>query len=144
ANACGPCIGQWNRPELKKGEPNTIVTSYNRNFPGRNDGSRETMNFIGSPELVIALALGGRLSFNPLIDQLTAPDGKEFKLTAPGLAPEVPENGFVDIPSEYIPSSSLNGDIAVIIDPNSNRLQKLEPFPSWDGNDFMELLILAK
>ena len=144
ANACGPCIGQWKRPELKKGEPNTIVTSYNRNFPGRNDGSRETMNFIGSPELVIALALGGRLSFNPLIDQLTAPDGKEFKLTAPGLAPEVPENGFVDIPSEYIPSSSLNGDVEVIIDPNSNRLQKLEPFPSWDGNDFMELLILAK
>ena len=144
ANACGPCIGQWKRPELKKGEPNTIVTSYNRNFPGRNDGSRETMNFIGSPELVIALALGGRLSFNPLIDQLTAPDGKVFKLTAPGLAPEVPENGFVDIPSEYIPSSSLNGDIEVIIDPNSNRLQKLEPFPSWDGNDFMELMILAK
>jgi aconitate hydratase len=144
ANACGPCIGQWKIPELKKGEPNTIVTSYNRNFPGRNDGSRETMNFIGSPELVIALALGGRLSFNPLIDQLTAPDGKKFKLTAPGLAPEVPENGFVDIPSEYIPSSSPNGDVEVIIDPNSNRLQKLEPFPSWDGNDFVELLILAK
>ncbi|HEX7179953.1 MAG TPA: aconitase family protein, partial [Nitrososphaeraceae archaeon] len=137
-------IGQWKRPELKKGEPNTILTSYNRNFPGRNDGSRETMNFIGSPELVIALALGGRLSFNPLIDQLTAPDGKKFKLTAPGLAPEVPENGFVDIPSEYIPSSSLNGDVEVIIDPKSNRLQKLERFPSWDGNDFVELLILAK
>ena len=75
ANACGPCIGQWNRPELKKGEPNTIVTSYNRNFPGRNDGSRETMNFIGSPEMVIALALGGRLSFNPLVDELIASDG---------------------------------------------------------------------
>src|SRR6188472_2546354 len=66
ANACGPCIGQWSRPELKKGEPNTIVTSYNRNFPGRNDGRRETMNFIASPEIVIALALGGKLSFNPL------------------------------------------------------------------------------
>jgi len=77
ANACGPCIGQWNRPELKKGEPNTIVTSYNRNFPGRNDGSRETMNFIGSPEMVIALALGGKLSFNPLIDELTASDGTD-------------------------------------------------------------------
>ena len=75
ANACGPCIGQWSRPELKKGEPNTIVTSYNRNFPGRNDGRRETMNFIGSPELVIALALGGRLSFSPLTDELTASDG---------------------------------------------------------------------
>ena len=70
ANACGPCIGQWSRPELKKGEQNTIVTSYNRNFPGRNDGKRETMNFIGSPELVIALALGGNLSFNPLTDSL--------------------------------------------------------------------------
>ena len=66
ANACGPCIGQWSRPELKKGEPNTIVTSYNRNFPARNDGRRETMNFIGSPEIVIALALGGKISFNPL------------------------------------------------------------------------------
>ena len=71
ANACGPCIGQWSRPELKKGEQNTIVTSYNRNFPGRNDGKRETMNFIASPELVIALALGGNLSFNPLDDSLT-------------------------------------------------------------------------
>ena len=80
ANACGPCIGQWNRPELKKGEPNTIVTSYNRNFPGRNDGRRETMNFIGSPELVIALALAGRLSFNPLTDSLIANDGSLFKL----------------------------------------------------------------
>lgn len=144
ANACGPCIGQWKRPELKKGEPNTIVTSYNRNFPGRNDGSRETMNFIGSPELVIALALGGKLSFNPLVDELTASDGRKFKLKAPGVAPEVPTNGFIDIPSKYIPSSALTGSIEVIIDPASNRLQKLEPFPPWDGNDFVELPILAK
>ena len=78
ANACGPCIGQWQRPEMKQGKPNTIVTSYNRNFPGRNDGKRETMNFIASPELVIALALGGNLSFNPLDDSLTASDGKTF------------------------------------------------------------------
>jgi aconitate hydratase A / 2-methylisocitrate dehydratase len=88
ANACGPCIGQWSRPELKKGEPNTIVTSYNRNFPGRNDGRTETMNFIGSPELVIALALGGRLSFSPLTDELTAKDGTRFKLNAPKIAPK--------------------------------------------------------
>ena len=94
ANACGPCIGQWQRPELKKGEPNTIVTSYNRNFPGRNDGRRETMNFIGSPEIVIALALGGRLSFNPITDELTANDGTKFKLDPPKIAPEVPEDGF--------------------------------------------------
>jgi aconitate hydratase len=77
ANACGPCIGQWTRPELKEAQPNTIVTSYNRNFPGRNDGRRETMNFIGSPEMVIALALGGNLSFNPLIHTLTAADGSK-------------------------------------------------------------------
>jgi aconitate hydratase len=78
ANACGPCIGQWSRPELKKGEPNTIVSSFNRNFPGRNDGRRETMSFLGSPELVIALALGGNLSFNPLTDSLTAKEWKSF------------------------------------------------------------------
>lgn len=80
ANACGPCIGQWNRPELRRGECNTILTSFNRNFPGRNDGRRETMNFIGSPEIVLALALAGRLSFNPLDSELTADDGTKFKL----------------------------------------------------------------
>jgi aconitate hydratase len=102
ANACGPCIGQWSRPELKKGEPNTIVTSYNRNFPGRNDGRRETMNFIGSPELVTALALGGRLSFNPLADELIANDGTTFKLDPPKVAPEIPENGFKDASDVYV------------------------------------------
>ena len=95
ANACGPCIGQWNRPELKNGEKNTIVTSYNRNFPGRNDGKRDTMNFIGSPEIIIALALSGKLSFNPLKDQLVAADGTKFKLEPPKAAPEVPEKGFM-------------------------------------------------
>ena len=79
ANACGPCIGQWNRPELEKDQKNTIVTTYNRNFPGRNDGRRSTLNFIGSPEMIIALALGGKLSFNPLKDELTAADGTKFK-----------------------------------------------------------------
>jgi len=144
ANACGPCIGQWNRPELKKGEPNTIVTSYNRNFPGRNDGRRETMNFIGSPELVIALALGGRLSFNPLIDELVANDGTKFKLKPPKTAPEVPANGFVYNDEVYLRpfQESEIGD--VIIDPHSSRLQKLEPFPQWDGNDFEKLPILVK
>lgn len=144
ANACGPCIGQWNRPELKKGEPNTIVTSYNRNFPGRNDGRRETMNFIGSPELVIALALGGRLSFNPLIDELVANDGTKFKLKPPKTAPEVPPNGFVYNEDVYLRpfQESEIGD--VIIDPHSSRLQKLEPFPQWDGNDFEKLPILVK
>jgi aconitate hydratase A / 2-methylisocitrate dehydratase len=144
ANACGPCIGQWNRPELKKGEPNTIVTSYNRNFPGRNDGSRETMNFIGSPELVIALALGGRLSFNPLIDELTASNGTKFKLIPPKVAPEIPSNGFVYNQDVYLPPTKESQNVDVLIDPNSSRLQKLEPFPQWDGNDFEKLPILVK
>ena len=144
ANACGPCIGQWKRSELKKGEPNTIVTSYNRNFPGRNDGSRETMNFIGSPELIIALALGGRLSFNPLTDELTAVDGTKFKLDPPKIAPEIPSNGFVYNHDVYIPPTHDHQNVEVLIDPNSSRLQKLEPFPRWDGKDFEKVQILVK
>jgi len=144
ANACGPCIGQWSRPELKKGEQNTIVTSYNRNFPGRNDGKRETMNFIASPELVIALALGGNLSFNPLSDSITSPDGETFKLDAPSSAPDVPENGFVDAKDVYIPPSDNPESVHVLIDPNSERLQKLEPFGAWDGNDFNNLHLMIK
>jgi aconitate hydratase len=144
ANACGPCIGQWNRPELKKGVPNTIVTSYNRNFPGRNDGSRETMNFIGSPELVIALALGGRLSFNPLIDELTANDGTKFKLKPPKAAPEIPSKGFVYNQDVYIPPTQEYQNVQVLIDPNSSRLQKLEPFSQWDKKDFEKVPILVK
>ncbi len=144
ANACGPCIGQWNRSELKKGIPNTIVTSYNRNFPGRNDGSRETMNFIGSPELVIALALGGRLSFNPLTDELTAMDGTKFKLAPPNIAPEIPSNGFVYNQDVYISPTHEYQDVDVVIDPNSSRLQKLEPFSRWNGKDFENIPILVK
>src|SRR5579872_2498687 len=144
ANACGPCIGQWSRPELKKGEPNTIVTSYNRNFPGRNDGRRETMNFIGSPELVIALALGGRLSFNPMKDQITAPDGKKFMLEPPKKAPEVPLKGFQNVKDVYVPPSEIPDLVAIAIPGNSDRLQKLEPFAKWDGKDFVDLPILLK
>jgi aconitate hydratase len=144
ANACGPCIGQWSRPELKKGEPNTIVTSYNRNFPGRNDGRRETMNFIGSPELVIALALGGRLSFNPLTDELAAPDGTKFRLRPPKPAPEVPPSGFVEARDVYVAPAQDPDSIEVVIDPKSDRLQKLEPFPKWDGRDLENMPVLAK
>src|SRR5256885_7167782 len=144
ANACGPCIGQWSRPELNKGEPNTIVTSYNRNFPGRNDGRRETMNFIGSPELVIALALGGRLSFNPLKDSLIAPDGSKLKLQPPPIAPEVPSNGFKNTEGVYVQPSKNPESVEVVINKNSNRLQKLEPFTKWDGKDFQDLPVLIK
>jgi len=144
ANACGPCIGQWKRPELKPGEPNTIINSFNRNFPGRNDGRRETMSFIGSPEVVVALSLDGRLSFNPLKDYLKTSDGKEFKLEPPKRAPEVPSNGFANIRNVYVPPSENPEKIQVIINPSSGRLQKLEPFPKWDGNDFLEIPILLK
>ena len=144
ANACGPCIGQWKRPELKKNEPNTIVTSYNRNFPGRNDGKRNTMNFIASPELVIALALGGRLSFNPITDQLSASDGTKFNLIPPRVAPEIPQSGFKDIEGVYLPPSEEPGKIEVVINKNSERLQKLVPFPKWDGEDLEKLPVLAK
>lgn len=144
ANACGPCIGQWRRGELKQGEPNTIVTSFNRNFPGRNDGRRETMSFMGSPEVVIALALGGKISFNPLKDSLTSADGSEFMLEPPTKAPEVPDNGFTRAEGVYVMPSEKPENIEVVIKKDSNRLQKLEPFPAWDGKDFQELPILVK
>src|SRR5579875_335352 len=144
ANACGPCIGQWQRPELKAGEPNTIVTSFNRNFPGRNDGRRETMNFIGSPELIVALALGGKLSFNPLKDEIILPDGKKFRLHPPEKAPEVPLGGFQRVKDVYVPPSEMPDLVAIAIPGNSDRLQKLEPFQKWDGKDFVDLPILLK
>ncbi len=144
ANACGPCIGQWNRPELENDEQNTIVTTFNRNFPGRNDGHRNTLNFIGSPEMIIALALGGKLSFNPLKDDLTAADGTKFKLEPPKPAPEVPSEGFMRPEGIFVAPPENFDDVEVIIDPNSKRLQKLEPFTKWDGNDFEELPIMVK
>jgi aconitate hydratase len=144
ANACGPCIGQWERPELKTDEKNSIVTSYNRNFPGRNDGHRNTLNFIGSPEMVIALALGGKLSFNPLKDELTAADGTKFKLEPPKPAPEVPQEGFILPEGIFVTPPENSNDVEVVIDPNSKRLQRLEPFSKWDGKDFEEIPIMVK
>ena len=144
ANACGPCIGQWDRPELKNDEKNTIVTSFNRNFPGRNDGRRNTLNFIGSPEMIIALALSGRLSFNPLKDELTAADGSKFKLDPPKPAPEVPKSGFKIPEGIFVSPPKNSSDVEVIIDPNSKRLQRLEPFLPWNGKDFVDLPIMVK
>jgi len=144
ANACGPCIGQWNRPELEKNEKNSIVTTFNRNFPGRNDGRRSTLNFIGSPEMIIALSLGGKLSFNPLKDELTAADGSKFRLEPPKSAPEVPEKGFLRPEGIFVAPPENSNDIDVVIDPNSKRLQRLEPFDKWNGKDFEEIPILLK
>ena len=144
ANACGPCIGQWNRPELEKNKKNSIVTTFNRNFPGRNDGQRNTLNFIGSPEMIIALSLGGRLSFNPLKDELTASDGTKFKLEPPTRAPEVPEEGFVRPEGIFVAPPDNSDNVEVTINSTSKRLQRLEPFSKWNGQDYEELPILVK
>ena len=144
ANACGPCIGQWRRAGESVGTPNTIVTSYNRNFPARNDGQASTMNLIGSPEIVTAMALGGRLSFNPMTDTLTGADGAEFKLDPPQQAPEVPPGDFDEGRSFYQAPPDDGSDIELTVAPDSQRIQLLEPWPAWDGNDFTEMPVLLK
>jgi aconitate hydratase len=125
-------------------EPNTIVTSYNRNFPGRNDGQPHTMNFIASPEMVVALAVAGRLSFNPLTDTLTGADGRPFRLEPPKPAPEVSEEGFDRGRSFYVAPPEDGSSVEVAVDPNSERIQIMEPWPAWDGNDFLEIPIAMK
>src|SRR5262245_23154341 len=144
ANACGPCIGQWKRDEIKPGTKNTIVTSFNRNFPARNDGSRETLAFIASPEIVAAYALAGRLSFNPLKDELPGGDGKPFKLAAPAPAPDLPARGFVKDLQGYLPPAADGSTITIRVAPDSKRLQLLTPFTAWDGKPFEKLPLLLK
>jgi aconitate hydratase A / 2-methylisocitrate dehydratase len=144
ANACGPCIGQWRRSQDEATKPNTIVTSYNRNFPMRNDGQPTTMNFIGSPEIVTAMALAGTLSFNPLTDTLTGADGKPFKLEPPKSAPEVPANNFDRGHSAYVAPPEDGSGIELAVSPNSERIQLMEPWPAWDGGDFRDMPVLMK
>jgi aconitate hydratase len=144
ANACGPCIGQWDRSAEASVAPNTIVTSYNRNFPRRNDGQPTTMNFIASPELVTALAIAGRLSFNPLTDTLRDAAGNAFLLEAPGPAPEVPAHDFDRGRTAYITPPEAGVTIELQIDPVSERLQMMEPWPAWDGKDFLDMPVLIK
>ena len=144
ANACGPCIGQWRRLGDPVGRPNTIVTSYNRNFPARNDGEASTMNIIGSPEIVTALALAGRLSFNPLTDTLTGADGQEFRLAPPAPAPDVPPQNFDRGSTSYEDPPEDGSDIELTVAPDSERIQLLEPWPAWDGQDFVDMPVLVK
>ena len=144
ANACGPCIGQWRRSKEATAAPNTIVTSYNRNFPARNDGQASTMNFIASPEIVTALALGGRLSFNPLKDSLTGKDGKPFKLKAPKAAPEVPPGGFDPGDGTYIAPPADGSKVELKVSPTSQRIQLMKPWAPWDGKDVTDAPVLIK
>lgn len=143
ANACGPCIGMWKRMDIKTGERNTIVTSFNRNFAKRNDGNPETLAFVASPEITTALAIAGRLSFNPLTDQLENEKGEKVKLDPP-TGEELPPNGFDEGSSGFIPPAEDGTSIEVKVDPNSDRLQLLQPFEPWDGKDFVDLPILLK
>jgi aconitate hydratase len=144
ANACGPCIGQWRRMDGAADAPNTIVTSYNRNFRGRNDGRAGTMSFIASPELVTAFALAGRLSFDPRRDALIGADGRSFRLSPPKRAPEVPPAGFERGRTWYVAPPEDGAGIELRIDPDSERLQRLEPWPAWDGRDLLDLVVLMK
>jgi len=141
ANACGPCIGQWKREDVAEGEANSIMSSYNRNFPGRNDGSPQTLSFIASPEITTAYGLAGTLDYNPLKDKLP---GTQVVLQPPAPAPEVPERGFLKDSEGCISPSEDTSKIEVKIDPNSNRLQELKAFNPWDGRDFIDLPMLIK
>ncbi|HJU15864.1 MAG TPA: aconitate hydratase [Stellaceae bacterium] len=144
ANACGPCIGQWRRAQDESTVPNTIVTSYNRNFPRRNDGQPTTMNFIASPEIVTAFAFGGRLSFNPLADTIEGADGKPFRFAPPKPAPDVPGKDFDRGHSTYISPPEDGSTVELRVDPQSQRLQLMEPWPAWDGKDFLDMPVLIK
>ena len=144
ANACGPCIGQWQRDSVKKGERNSIVTSFNRNFPGRNDANPETLAFIASPEVVMAYGLAGSLSFNPLTDSLHGGDGKEWKLEAPKPAPDIPEKGFVFSREGFVPPAENPEEITVTVAPDSERLQVLVPFAPPKAEEFQRMPLLLK
>ncbi|VVC39314.1 Aconitase/3-isopropylmalate dehydratase large subunit, alpha/beta/alpha domain,Aconitase/3- [Cinara cedri] len=143
ANACGPCIGQWNRKDVKKGEKNTIVSSYNRNFTGRNDANPATHAFVTSPELTTALAIEGSLNFDPTVDSIKGSDGKEFKLNNP-FGTELPAIGFDPGQNTYQAPPADGSSVNVVVDPNSKRLQLLEPFKAWNGKDLENLPILIK
>jgi len=143
ANACGPCIGQWQRSDIGKDEPNSILTSFNRNFAKRNDGNPNTHAFVASPEIVTAFAIAGTLKFNPLKDKLVNDKGEEVMLEDPS-GFELPPRGFDVKEMGYQPPAEDGSSIEIKINPNSERLQLLQPFEPWDGNDFLGLRLLIK
>ncbi|MFO7524009.1 MAG: aconitate hydratase [Ignavibacteriaceae bacterium] len=143
ANACGPCIGMWKRMDIKTGDRNTIVTSFNRNFAKRNDGNPETLAFVASPEITTALAIAGSLSFNPLTDELINDKGEKIKLDPP-VGEELPPKGFDEGASGFIPPAEDGSEVEVVVQPDSERLELLSPFQPWDGKDFIDLPVLLK
>jgi aconitate hydratase len=143
ANACGPCIGQWKRADAVKGRPDSIISSYNRNFPGRNDGLNETLSFLASPEIVTAYAFAGDLTFDPVHGTLKTADGKELKFEPPQ-GDELPAKGFAKGEEGLVPPAENGDAVQVEIPPDSERLQLLQPFLRWDGKDFAKLPLLIK
>ena len=143
ANACGPCIGQWSRNDVEEGTENIIVTSYNRNFPKRNDGLASTLAFVTSPETVVAMALAGRVDFDPTTDSLTNASGEQVTIPVPA-GVELPPKGFTTGENTFIAPPADSSKVVVKVSPTSDRLQLLEPFDKWDGNDFLNLPILMK
>jgi aconitate hydratase len=143
ANACGPCIGQWDRRDVKKGTANSIISSYNRNFTGRNDANPATHSFVTSPDLVVAMTIAGTLNFNPLTDTLKDANGKEFKLKAP-TGEGLPANGYDPGQDTYQHPPEDRSSVSVAVSPTSDRLQLLEPFDAWNGKDATDLPILIK
>jgi len=143
ANACGACIGQWRRTDVEKGERNSIINSFNRNFAGRNDANPGTHSFIASPEIVTAFALAGRLDFNPLTDTLVNAAGEQVRLDPP-LGEELPVRGFIKDEEGFVPRLDDRSGLDVVVAPSSERLALLEPFQPWDGQDYVDMPILLK
>ena len=143
ANACGPCIGQWDRPATANDSTNTIVNSFNRNFPKRNDGSANTLSFVTSPDTVIALALAGRLDFDPTADTITNAAGEQVKLQAP-IGEVLPAQGYDPGVNTFTAPPADGSDIVVEVSPTSDRLQLLTAFSAWDGSDYLQLPVLMK
>jgi aconitate hydratase len=142
-NACGPCIGQWARPDMVPGRADSIITSFNRNFPGRNDGRADTHAFIAGPEIVMAMAFGGSLAFDPVKDTLPTPDGGSFRFQPP-TGEEMPPMGYERGDDGFQPPAADGRDVQIEIAPGSERLSLLAPFPRWDGQDFKALVVLLK
>ncbi len=143
ANACGPCIGQWARHNADKGERNSIMTSFNRNFAKRNDGNPNTHGFVASPEIVTAFSIAGTLDFNPVTDALPNKDGEMVKLTEP-MGLDLPPHGFAVEDNGYQEPAEDGSKVEVLVAPDSNRLQLLAPFATWNGNDYEKMYLLIK